>query len=390
MRALFEQRLQSVRRVVVKVGTQLLRGDAGGLNLEVIDQLCRQIATIRERGLEVILVSSGAVGAGAQAMRMEQLPEDISARQALAAVGQSRLMHHYEQKLQGYGVKVAQVLLTRDGLDHRQRYLNARNTLETLLKWNVLPIVNENDTVAIEELRFGDNDRLSAMIATKMDADLLVILTDVDGLFDRPPSKQGARRIPVVSRISDVKAWVDDDAGGAFSLGGMSSKLEAAELATRAGILTHVGNGHGAEILLRVLDGEAVGTWFEPQQRKLSGRKRWIAFGKRLCDGRIAVDEGAQRALRERGKSLLPSGVTKVDGFFQEGDLVQVCGPDDREIARGLVQYTVDELEKIKGKKTQEIPAFLGQRHSYEVIHRDDMVVLEEQVDHEQLECNEG
>jgi len=370
-------RLKRVKRVVVKVGTHLLRGEGEGLNLQVMEALARQIAAIRQRGVEVILVSSGAVGAGAQAMGVKQRPEDVSGRQALAAIGQAHLMHQYDTLLAAYGVRVAQVLLTRDGLDHRQRYLNARNTLETLLKWDVLPIVNENDTVAVEELKFGDNDRLSALIATKMGADLLAILTDVDGVFDRSPSEEGAKRIPVISRFP-VVSNIEERAGSAFGLGGMRSKLEAAELATRAGILTHIGNGHEPDLLLRVLAGEMVGTWFKPQQRKLSGRKRWIAFGKRLCDGRISVDAGAERALRERGKSLLPSGVTAVEGSFEEGDLVQVCGPEGREIARGLVRYAAQELQQIQGKKTREVPALLGRRESYEVIHRDDMVVVEE------------
>lgn len=377
--ALVKQHLQKLNRMVVKVGTHLLRGDRSGLNLEVIESLCAQIAAIRKKGVEVILVSSGAVGAGAEAMKLERPPDEVCSRQALAAIGQSRLMQIYEEKFSLHRMKVAQVLLTRDGLDHRQRYLNARNTLETLLKWEVLPVINENDTVSIEELKFGDNDQLSAMIAGKLGADLLVILTDVGGVYDRPPKEEGARRIPYVSRISEINVLTGTQAGSAFGLGGMRSKLEAAQLATRAGVLTFIGDGHEKDILLRVISGEMAGTWFEPRKSKLSSRKRWIAFGKRLCGGRITVDGGAARALREQGKSLLPSGVVAVEGRFSRGDLVQVCVEGSRlEIARGLVQYSAEELQEAKRKRTQEIKSLLGARSNYEVIHRDDLVILTE------------
>jgi len=373
-----DTRLDAIQRMVIKVGTHLLRGEEGGLNLQVMDQLVEQIVRIRRRGMEVILVSSGAVGAGAQIMEMEQPPDEISARQALAAVGQSLLMHHYKTRFRSHAVRVAQVLLTRDGLDNRRRYLNVRQTLETLLSWNVLPIVNENDTVAIEELKFGDNDQLSAMIAVKMDADLLAILTDVDGLYDRPPKEPGAKRIPVVNDLSEVSLGVVSGAGSAFGLGGMRSKLEAVGIAMQTGILAHIGDGHRPRILDEILDGKMVGTWFEPQAKKLSGRKRWIAFGKRLCGGRITIDEGAERALLRKGRSLLPSGVTVVQGTFAPGDLVQVEGPGRRAIARGLVQYSSEELKTIAGMQSRQIPSVLGKRQSYEVIHRDDLVVFRE------------
>ena len=375
---IIDNRLASIHRMVIKVGTHLLRGKDGGLNIEVMNQLGSQINEIRRRGIQVILVSSGAVGAGASAMKWEQPPEAISDRQALAAIGQSRLMNRYERIFRGFGIRVAQILLTRDGLDHRQRYLNARSTLESLLKWEVLPIVNENDTVSIEELKFGDNDQLSAMIAGKMDADLLVILTNVGGLFDRPPGESGAERIPLVSSLSDLSIRMEDGKSGSFGIGGMQSKLEAVNIASQAGILTHISDGREAGILLRILDGEKVGTWFTPQEKRLSGRKRWIALGKRLCEGRIMIDAGAVDALRNRGKSLLPSGVISIDGEFQPGDLVLVQSVDLAEVARGLVQYSSEELEKILGKKTGEVSGILGEKQNYEVIHRDDMVVLDE------------
>jgi glutamate 5-kinase len=373
-----QKRLGSIKRVVIKVGTHLLRGEDEGLNAAVLEMLTRQIHEIRNRGIEVILVSSGAVGVGAYVMQMNKPPTALDERQALAAIGQSRLMNHYKNRFRKLGIQVAQVLLTRDNLDERRRYLNVRNTLDTLLEWKILPIINENDTVAVEELKFGDNDQLSAMIAAKIGADLLVLLTDVDGLYDRSPREEGARKIDFVGRIEDAVDLVRPEAGGAFGLGGMRSKLEAAGLAMQAGILTHVTSGHKKNALTDILEGKPGGTWFVPLERRLKGRKRWIAFGKRLCDGRIDVDEGAEEALRDRGKSLLPSGVRKVKGDFKAGDLVRVCGPNRREVARGLVRFSADELEQVKGRKTGEVQALLGRRPNYEVIHRDDMIVFQE------------
>jgi glutamate 5-kinase len=370
--------LADLRRIVIKVGTNLLRGDQEGLDLDFMDQLAVQIGRVNARGVDVILVSSGSVGAGAYVMGFEEPPADINARQALAAVGQSRLMHHYKGVFKGHGIKVAQVLLTRNSMDNRKRYLNARTTFETLLDWNVLPIVNENDTVAIEELTFGDNDQLSALIAAKVDAELLVLLTDVDGLYDRPPSEQGARRIPVIHNHRELpQVRYESPAAGNFSLGGMRSKLEAVRLATRTGILTFIGPGRLPDILIKALDGEDVGTWCEPNRRKIPARKRWLALGKRWGGARIEIDAGAEKALLADGKSLLPSGVVTVEQEFEAGDLVSVCC-SAVEIARGLVRYSSGELDSVKGMKTGEITRTLGERQSYEVIHRDDMVLLHE------------
>lgn len=372
-------RLSTVRRVVVKVGTNLLRGDHEGLNLDFMRDLAAQIAQLRNQGREVILVSSGAVGAGAYQMGFAAPPSETSTRQALAAIGQSRLMHHYREICGKVGLQVAQVLLTRDSLDQRLRYLNVRNTFETLLGWGILPIVNENDTVAIEELKFGDNDQLSALIAGKVDADLLVILTDVLGIFDRPPHLPDARRLSLL-RPEDL-ASVDIGAGtaGAFGLGGMRSKLEAARLATRAGILTFIGPGRTPGILDQVMSGADLGSWCEPRPQRLSARKRWLAMGKRPGDGRIFVDSGAEAAVRTGGKSLLPSGVSRVEGLFQRGDLVRVLSePDREEIALGLTRYSSEDLETVRGRRSGEIEELLGKRDSYEVIHRDDLVITAE------------
>jgi glutamate 5-kinase len=342
-----------------------------------MDGLGKQIASVHSRGIDVILVSSGAVGAGAFELGFLQPPAETNVRQALAAVGQSRLMHHYKLAFSRHSIKVAQVLLTRDSLDHRQRYLNARNAFETLLGWHVLPIVNENDTIAIEELKFGDNDQLAALIAGKIGADLLIILTDVQGIFDRPPSQPGAERIPFLQLDQQSSIDIGEGGANAFGLGGMRSKLEAARLATTAGILTFIGPGRAEGILLRVLDGENVGTWCEPYRKRISARKRWLALGKRRGEGRIYVDPGAENALRS-GKSLLPSGVSRVEGEFIQGDLIRVYGAPLKEIAVGLSQYSASELKAVLGRKTSEILILLGERQNLEVIHRDDMVVFDE------------
>ncbi len=371
-----KRRLRSIRRVVVKVGTNLLRGDREGLNLDFMDSLAGQIAEIQAKGTDLILVSSGAVGAGAFELGLARPPAETHVRQALAAVGQSRLMHHYKLAFGKYGLSVAQVLLTRDSLDDRRRYLNARNTLETLLGWRVLPIVNENDTTAVEELKFGDNDQLSALIAGKTGADLLVILTDVQGIFDRSPQELGATLIPYLHLNEQSRLEIGEGAAGVFGLGGVRSKLEAARLATRAGILTFIGPGRADRVLHQVLAGRELGTWCEPEAKRISARKRWLALGKRPGEGRILVDAGAERALRSGGKSLLPSGVRKVEGSFQKGDLIRVIGASALEIAVGLSQYSREDLEAVKGRKTGEVLALLGHRENLEVIHRDDMVVI--------------
>jgi len=339
--------------------------------------LADQIGSIKRREIDVILVSSGAVGAGAFVMGFDEPPKKLRERQALAAIGQSRLMHHYKAVFKEYGTKVAQVLLTPESFNDRQRYLNARNTFDTLLSWGVLPIVNENDTVAVEELKFGDNDQLAAMMAGKIGADLLIILTDVEGIFDRHPSEPGARRIEALPRRDFGKIEANGDEGSSFGLGGMKSKLEAAKIATRAGILVNVSHGWTPEILFQVLDGDRVGTWFEPESKRISARKQWLAFGKQLGAGKIRVDAGAEAALQIAKKSLLPSGVVAVDGKFSEGELISVCGPGAQEIARGLSKYSSDDLRMILGLRSEQIPSILGQRQNYEVVHRRDLVMME-------------
>ncbi|UCF37178.1 MAG: glutamate 5-kinase [Acidobacteriota bacterium] len=374
--AIVAKRLRDVRRVVVKVGTNLLRGTGEGLNLEFMDALAQQIVELRARGISVLLVSSGAVGAGAYAMGFDTPPTETSQRQALAAIGQPRLMRHYKLAFGRHDVTVAQVLLTRDSLDKRERYLNARNTFDTLFDWGIVPIANENDTIAVEELKFGDNDQLSALIAGKIGADLLVLLTDVDGIYDRNPEEQGARRIPFLALKDHGTVEIGEGGARSFGLGGMRSKLTAVRLAARAGILAFIGPGRAPNILHRVLDGDAVGTWCEPNEQKISARKRWLALGKRPGEGRIRIDSGAAAALLHGGKSLLPSGVVQVSGGFGRGDLIHILGPSREEIALGLSQYSAQELAAVQGRRSDEIESLVGERQNFEVVHRDDMVIL--------------
>jgi glutamate 5-kinase len=309
---------------------------------------------------------------------MRERPRSMPETQAAAAVGQSALMQQYEVAFRRHGRIVAQILLTQEDFSARARYLNARNTLLALLGHGVLPIVNENDTVAVEEIKVGDNDNISAFVAHLVDADLLVLLTDVDGLYSGDPLRDAtARKLDTVEAMTpDVEALVWSEPGR-VAIGGMLTKLQAARKAAASGIPMVIANGREAGVLGRLLDGEAVGTYFPPRSDRLAARKRWIAFAV-PPQGRVRVDAGAQRALTESGKSLLPSGVTEVEGEFEAGEVVAVCtdGIDGKEFARGLVNFDADELRKIRRAKSAEIPALLGYRSFDEVIHRDNLVLL--------------
>jgi len=361
---------------VVKVGSGVLSQGSFALETRTIRSLAAQIHACRQAGRQAALVSSGAIVAGVGRLGLTGRPRSIPLKQAAAAIGQGALIRTYEEAFAAHGVKVAQVLLTGEDLRDRTRYLNARNTLFTLLDLGVLPIINENDTVAVEEIKFGDNDRLSALVAALMDADLLVILTDTDGLFTADPRRSPkARLIPVVTGEEAKGAYWAGAPASATGVGGMASKVEAGRLAAASGIPTLVANGLLSDTLTRLLDGEPLGTLFLPDAEGLQGRKRWLALASRP-KGAILVDEGAKRALVERGKSLLPSGVKGTLKPFGVGDVVSLVGPDKAEFARGLTNYTAEEVERIKGIKTGEIERALGYRHSDEVIHRDNLVVL--------------
>lgn len=365
-----------VRRVVVKVGSGLIASPERGLDATAIGALTDDLAGLTSDGKEVALVSSGAIASGAARLGLARRPRSIPEKQAAAAVGQSALMWHYEQAFARHGVKVAQVLLTQEDISHRSRYLNARNTLLTLLRFRVLPIINENDTVAVEEIKVGDNDNLSALVAHLIDAELLVLLTDVDGLYTGDP-----RRDPAARRIETVEAVTEDlwrmvgERAGEFSVGGMLTKLEAAQKATASGIPMVIASGRESGVLRRLFKGEPVGTYFLPKGDRLAARKRWIAFAV-PPQGRLTVDAGARKALTERGRSLLPSGVVEVEGEFRSGEVVALTMSDGKEFARGLVNYDAGELRRIQGAKSATIEQILGYKSFDEVIHRDNLVVL--------------
>ena len=368
--------LTRARRIVVKVGSAQITAPGQGPNAPRIAALAADIAAVREARREVALVSSGAIVTGMARLGLTERPRAIPETQAAAAVGQSALMWHYEQAFKRHRLRVGQVLLTLQDISDRSRYLNARNTLHALLGFGVVPIVNENDTVAVDEIRVGDNDNLAAFVAQLIDADLLVLLTDVDGLYTGDP-----RRDPAARRLETVEAVTEDiqrlvfDASTGVSVGGMSTKLEAAQKAGASGIAMVIASGTERRVLRRLLDGEPVGTLFLPRDDKLAARKRWIGFAV-PPQGRLTVDAGAEKALTERGKSLLPSGLLEVSGEFAVGAVVTLTGPGGAEFARGLVNYDAGELRKIRGAKTRDIERTLGYKGFDEVIHRDNLVVL--------------
>jgi len=370
------RKLGRLRRVVVKVGTGLLTVPGGGLDPDRIAALARELAAVK-REREVVLVSSGAIAAGVARLALGTRRRSIPETQAAAAVGQSALMQQYEVAFKRHGTAVGQVLLTADDISDRARYLNARNTLLALLKLGVLPIVNENDTVAVEEIKVGDNDNLSALVASLIDADLLVLLTDVDGLYTSDPATDpGARKLDTVEAVTDEIERLVWKGSGVGSVGGMLTKLQAAQKAAAAGVPMVIASGRVSKVLEGILAGDAVGTYFAPKADRLAARKRWIAFAV-PPQGRLTVDGGALEALTLRGKSLLPSGVVGVDGEFASGEVVAVVGAaDGREFARGLVNFDAAELRKIRGAKTRDIEARLGYKSFDEVIHRDNLVIL--------------
>ncbi len=368
--------LGEVRRIVVKVGSSILASVEKGLQYEVFSRLSKEISDLKREGYEIVLVSSGAIAAGMEKLGYQTRPQAITQKQATAAVGQTRLMNIYETYFSRFQQRVAQVLLTHDDLSHRRRFLNARNTLLALLELGIIPIINENDTVVVEEIKFGDNDNLSALITNLVGADLLIILTDMEGLCDSDPRvNPHARCIPLVEEINADLEGIIGETKSKTSVGGMVSKIQAAKKASRFGIPTVVARGTREGVLRQILKGKEIGTLILPKGEALSSRKHWIAFIPKP-KGDVIVDDGAKKAVVQRGKSLLPSGVVKIRGSFDRGDLVTCLGPRGKEFARGLVNYSATELEKIKGLRSNQIQSTLGYKYSDEVIHRDDLVVL--------------
>ncbi|MBL8954444.1 MAG: glutamate 5-kinase [Myxococcaceae bacterium] len=364
--------MTKARRIVVKVGTNALTNATGRFHRAHFEQLAAEIAEAAATR-EVVVVSSGAIALGVERLKLEARPKDVPGKQACAAVGQSRLMRAWEEALAPR--PVAQVLLTHDDVQARHRYLNARHALERLLEQNVIPVVNENDTVSADEIKFGDNDTLAGLVAGLVDADLLVILSDVDGLYEEDPrSNPEAKRVPYVRALTREVLAKAGASGSKVGTGGMATKVRAAARATELGIRCVVCAGLKPGRLGQVLAGEEVGTLFDATAQK-KARSGWIAHALKPR-GRLRVDEGAVRALVERNKSLLPSGVRSVEGRFDKGDPVDIAGPGGEVVARGLAAYDSDELKRIAGKKTSQIEAELGYRGLDEAVHRDDLVVL--------------
>jgi glutamate 5-kinase len=368
--------LSRIRRVVVKVGSGLVTTRGEGPSSEHIGRIAADLSALVHEGREVALVTSGAIATGVARLGLTARPRSIPEKQAAAAVGQSALMWEYEQAFKKHGIPVGQVLLTGQDISDRSRYLNARNTLLALLEFGVLPVINENDTVAVDEIKVGDNDNLAALVAHLIDADLLVLLTDVDGLYTGNPQQDpSARRLETVEAITDQIQRMVYDASARVSVGGMATKLQAGQKASASGIPMVIASGREAGLLPRLLKGEPIGTYFQPRDDRLAARKRWIAYAV-PPQGRLAVDAGAKKALTERGKSLLPSGVVAVDGQFRAGEVVALTLGDEPEFARGLVSYDADEVRLILGAKTADIARRLGYEGVDEVVHRDNLVIL--------------
>jgi len=370
-----EKHVRSARRIVIKVGTNILTSPSRPLESERIASLTAQIANLVAEGREVALVSSGAIGAGMSELDITERPRTLPYLQASASVGQGRLIAEYDKRFRKHGLHAAQILLTREDFESRKRYLNARNTITALFELSCIPVINENDTISTDEIRFGDNDYLAAFVTHLMRAELLVLLTSVPGLYDGRPSKDSPPRVldlveNVDQRVKGL-AFAEGSPGG---IGGMKSKLEAVEIATKAGGAAVIADGTETNIIERIMNGEKIGTLFLPAAEKLSSYKRWIRFSSRPR-GAVTVDEGAQRVIQHRGKSLLPGGVTAVEGDFKPGDVIRIKGTAGSEFARGLSNYSSEEIEKIKGLRTDRIRKVLGYKYYDEVVHRDNLAL---------------
>jgi glutamate 5-kinase len=369
------ERLKTVRRCVVKIGSALLAGSGEGLDVSAIQDWVAQMARLRQQGIELLLVTSGSVAVGMQRLGRKTRPHALHELQAMAAIGQMGLIQAYQSAFQQHGLQTAQVLLTHDDLADRGRYLNARTTLRTLLQLGTIPVINENDTVAVEEIRFGDNDTLAAQVANVIEAELLIILTDQSGLYSADPRINADAALVSEGEAGDPA--LDSMAGdsGALGRGGMRTKLEAARKAARSGAATVIVSGRESEVLNRVLAGEPLGTHLAPSQGRLNARKQWLASHLKPR-GRLVLDSGAVSVLKGQGKSLLPVGVTAVEGRFSRGELVSCVDADGREIARGLVNYGASDTTRIIGQSSEKIESILGYVDEPELIHRDNMALV--------------
>lgn len=371
------QALNQAQRIVVKIGSSLLTDNGRGLDREAIASWVKQIAELTRQGKQVLLVSSGSVAEGMARLGWKTRPQSLSDLQAAASVGQMGLVQTYESLFQTYQLHTAQILLTHEDLSDRKRYLNARGTLLSLLKLNVIPVINENDTVATDEIRFGDNDTLAALVANLVDADVLIILTDQAGLYDKNPVYHDDAKLIDQAQAHDPRlAAMATGSDSQLGRGGMITKVQAAKLASRSGTATIIASGRENDIIVRILSTDKLGTFLFANDEPLLARKRWLA-GQLKVKGKIVLDEGAVQVLKQSGKSLLPIGVEAVEGVFKRGELVSCLNQSGQEIARGLVNYNADELQLIKQKPSQQIEALLGYAGEAELIHRDNLVLME-------------
>lgn len=370
------ERLRDAKRIVVKVGTSTLAHETGKLDLHRIDHLIRELADLRNQGKEMVLVSSGAIAAGLGKLGLAKKPDSIPEKQAIAAIGQGVLMHIYEKFFAEYGQIMGQVLLTKENSVRHNQYIHSRDSLLAQLAMGAIPVINENDAVAVDEIKIGDNDNLSAMVATLVDADALIILSDIEGLYTANPSTHPEAEL--ISEIPEITPEIERIAGGAGSklgTGGMMTKIQAAQVAMSAGVTMVIASGARDGIIRDVLAGKTLGTVFPARESHLRVRKSWLAFGKRLA-GELVVDDGCAAAMREKGSSLLAAGVVACDGDFHEGNTVRVLNLRQQEIARGIVNYNAETLQKLLGHKTEEFSRLIGGEGPEEVIHRDNMVLM--------------
>lgn len=372
------------KRIVIKIGSSSLTHERGKMNLSRIDHFLRQMVDLKNQGRKIFFVTSGAIGAGMAGLGVQKRPQMIPEQQAMAAIGQAQLMAIYNKFLREYGEIGAQILLTSTDLEDRNRYLNAYNTLESLLKNEAIPIINENDTIATHEIKFGDNDTLSARVAGLVGADLLIILSDIDGLYNGDPRiDKESKIITKVEKITPKIEQLAGKSGSKLGTGGMKTKIEAAKIAVNSGIVMVIGPGHQNYIIpqiIEMLEGKkdfSLGTTFLPEDKPLSKRKHWLLYNPTVC-GSIIVDEGAENALLKMGKSLLPGGIIDVSGVFEQGDPVLVINKKNCQIGKGLINYSAEEVELIKGHHSSEINSILGYINRADVIHRDNLVINKE------------
>lgn len=368
-------KLKKARRWVIKIGSALLTNDGCGLRADSLDVWISQITALRQKGIDIVLVSSGAVAEGISRLGWQDRPHAVHELQAAAAVGQMGLIQAYENAFQKYAIHTAQVLLTHDDISDRKRYLNARSTLRTLIDLNVIPIVNENDTVATEEIRFGDNDSLAGLVANLIEADLLVILTDQAGLYDADPRRDAEATLISEGEAGDLSLERYAGEGGALGRGGMLTKLRAASTAAKSGTDTVIASGLEEKVLIRIADAEEIGTFLSAKQIPVTARKQWLASHNHV-HGRLQLDDGAVKVLRDQGKSLLAVGITAVEGDFKRGEIISCLTKDGNEIARGLVNYNSEETRRIIGQPSNRIEELLGYIDEPELIHRDNLVLL--------------